>query len=236
MSKLATLTRQVIRRRTWVPENTPPFFHMAKDIARHARRGFDTVDLDKALAYSVYGEMAAEGTFDRQARPLIEMARDIFQACEPDGFGPVCQSAFDSARKGGAMVPAPTTMQYAVLERIQQDDDARIAEFGDPYATIDAAVDAAKATHPRLGLSFGYVGNVGIGCGEFGDDRSWKVFAKLATPSCHRACDVSFGGVATDRIEDLAARMGDEFQAWLARCENDLDAARVRIVGERAAA
>jgi len=236
MSSLATLTRKVIRRRTWVPENTPPFFHMSKDIARHARRGFDTADLDKALAYSVYSEMAARGDFDREARPLIEMAREIFQACEPDGFGPVCQTAFDRARKGGALVPAPTTMQYAVLEHIEKDCDARIAEFGDPYRTINEAVDAAKAAHPRLGLSFGYIGNVGPGCGEFGDDRSWKVFAKLATARCARACDVSFGGVHTDRIEDLAAMMGEPFQAWLARCEADLDAQRVRIVGERDAA
>jgi len=236
MSSLATLTRRVIRRRTWVPENTPPFFHMSKDIAKHARRGFDTTDLDKALAYSVYCEMAAEGTFDREARPLIEMAREIFQTCEPDGFGPVCQAAFDSARKGGAMVPAPTTMQYAVLERIQQDSDARIAEFGDPYKTIGAAVDAAKVSHPRLGLSFGYIGGVGPSCGEFGDDRSWKVFAKLATSRCANACDVSFGGVDTDRIEDLAAMMGDRFQSWLSRCEEDLDARRVRVVGDRAAA
>lgn len=233
MSSLATLTQRVIRRRTWVPENTAPFFHMSKDIARHARRGFDTVDLDRALAYSVYSEMAAEGTFERDARPLIEMAREIFDACEPDGFGPVCQAAFDSAR---GKVPAPTTMQYAVLERIQQDSDARIAEFGDPYATINAAVDAAKAAHPRLGLSFGYIGSVGIGCGESGDDRSWKVFAKLATRQCASACDVSFGGVVTDRIEDLAATMGDAFQSWLARCEADLDAGAVHVVGDRGAA
>ncbi len=236
MSSLATLTRQAIRRRTWIPENTPPFFHMSKDVAKHARRGFDTADIEKALAYSVYSEMAAEGTFDREARSLIELARDIFQASETDGFGPVCQAAFDSARRNGAKVPAPTTMQYAVLERIQQDSDARIAEFGDPYATISAAVDAAKVAHPRLGLSFGYVGGVGIGCGEFGDDRSWKVFAKLATSQCLDACDVSFGGVGTDRIEDLAAMMGEAFQAWLLRCEDDLDAQRIRIVGGGAAA
>lgn len=236
MPSLATLTSQVIRRRTWVPENTPPFFHMSRDIARHARRGFDTADLDKALAYSVYAEMAAQGTFDREARPLIEMAREIFQSCEPDGFGPVCQAAFDSARKGGAMVPAPATMQYAVLERIEQDSNARLAEFGDPYATINAAVEAAKIAHPLLGLSFGYIGGVGPGCGPFGDDRSWKVFAKLATPRCINACDVSFGGVDTDRIEDLAARMGEPFQTWLAKCEADLEAGHVRVVGEKIAA
>lgn len=236
MSSLATLTSKVIRRRTWVPENTPPFFHMSREIAKHARRGFDTTDLDKALAYAVFTQMAGEGTFDREARPLIEMAREMFYACEPDGHGPVCQAAFDSARKAGAIVPAPPTFQYAVLARIQQDVEARIAEFGNPYDTIESAVKAAKAAHPALGLSFGYIGNVGHNCGEFGDDRSWMVFAKLATRRCHQACDVNYGGVPTDRIEDLAARMDDRFQTWLAKCEADLAAGDVRVVGDQLAA
>jgi hypothetical protein len=140
-------------------------------------------------------------------------------------------AASESARLSGAIVPAPTTVQYAVLERIEKDGLARVAEFGDPYRTIREAVETAQAAHPRLGLSFGYVGGVGLHCGPHGDDRSWSVFAKLATPRCHDACDVSFGGVATDVVEDLAARMGEPFHAWLAECERRLDAGEIRVVG-----
>lgn len=236
MSQLATLVSKAIRLGTWKPENRAPFFHMSKDIARHARRGFDTTELDKALAHPVYSEMAGIGDFDRGARPLIELARQIFDACQPDGHGPVCQHAFDTAKRSGHLIPSPPTFQYAVLEFIERDEKARIAEFGDPYETIRKAVDAAVAAHPRLGLSSGYLGGVGLGCGPHGDDRRWYVFAKLATPMCLGACDVHYGGVPTDRIEDLAAMMDERFQTWLDKCETDLDAGRIRIVGERQAA
>ncbi|MFZ3482080.1 hypothetical protein [Sphingomonas sp. 3-13AW] len=236
MSELAMLVSRALRDGSWKPENPPPFFHMARGIAKHARRGFDTTALEKALAFTVYAEMAGDARPERRPQPLFEMAREIFDACMPDDFGPVYKLASERARSAGAIVPGPATFQYAVLEHIERDTVARLVEFGDPYETIHAAVNAAAVLYPQLGLSFGYLGGVGPGCGEHGDDRSWQVFTKLATPRCVNACDVSFGSVDTDRIEDLASQMGDPFQAWLKACQADLDAGRVRTVGPRLAA
>jgi hypothetical protein len=110
-------------------------------------------------------------------------------------------------------------------------DQKQAAGRADPAAhdAIDAAVKAAAAAHPRLGLSFGYIGNLPT---HGWDDRSWKIFAKLATPGTRGACDVSFGGVDTRDLPALAARVADGLDDWCAKLETRLDAHEIRIVGE----
>ncbi len=87
-----------------------------------------------------------------------------------------------------------------------------------------------QARHPRLGLSFGYVGNCGFGPGSY-DDRSWMFFAKLATPACVGACDVHFGGHRTAYLGRLMLKAEAEIADWCAEQENRLDAREIRIVG-----
>ena len=229
MSRIATLMTTSIRRGTWKPADCPPFFHMARDIAHHARRRFDTTDLDKGLAHAIVAQMSGLPRITDEQRPLYQTALDIFEGCMPDDFGPVMKRAQEIRGLQGAILPDPTMIRTACDERMAADRAARIAEHGDPYEAIRSRMEEAAAAHPRLGLSFGYIGNMSTG--PVGDDRSWMVFAKLATPRCLNACDVHFGGVHTDVIEDLAARMGEPFEAWLAKCEADLDAGRIRIVG-----
>jgi hypothetical protein len=44
---------------------------------------------------------------------------------------------------------------------------------------IEALVAQAKAAHPDLGLSVGYIGNIE----RWGDDRSWRVFTNRVAVS-----------------------------------------------------
>lgn len=106
------------------------------------------------------------------------------------------------------------------------------AEDQTASSTIRTLVERLAERHPRLGLSFGYIGN----CDLFGsrwDDRSWKVFAKLATWKCVGACDVSFGGHSTSDLGRLMIHAERNLAAWCDEQEARLDAQEIRIVGAR---
>ena len=112
---------------------------------------------------------------------------------------------------------------------------ASAVEDGSAARTIRSLVDLLADAHPRLGLSFGYVGNCDLSGGRR-DDRSWRVFARLATPSCVGACDVSFGGHATDQLGRMMVLAEKGLADWCAEQERRLDAREIRTVGERIAA
>lgn len=81
---------------------------------------------------------------------------------------------------------------------------------------LRASTEAARRLHPELGLSFGYIGNFEYGLTR--DNRSWSVFSKLSTRPGPTACNVSWGGVATEKLGGMAASatLGDLFD-WADR-------------------
>lgn len=123
-------------------------------------------------------------------------------------------------------------MCRAIDERLASFRAARIAaEDGSAVARCHELLKEMQARHPRLGLTFGYIGNCDFG-GRF-DDRSWKFFTALATPACIGACDVSFGGQRTAQLGKLMQTAERELGAWCRTQEDRLDAGEVRIVGKR---
>lgn len=121
----------------------------------------------------------------------------------------------------------------AITDRLASFRAAQLAsEDGTAVGRLRELMEEQAALHPRLGLTFGYIGNCDFG-GRY-DDRSWKVFAKLATPRCANACDVSYGGVPTGQLGKLMQRAEIELAAWCDAQERRLDAGEIRIVGERA--
>lgn len=90
-----------------------------------------------------------------------------------------------------------------------------------------------QARHPRLGLTFGYIGNCGFGPGS-NDDRSWMFFTRLATPACIGACDVHFGGHRTAYLGKLMLKAEADLAQWCIDQEHRLDEGAVRIVGKAA--
>ena len=105
---------------------------------------------------------------------------------------------------------------------------ARASRYGTAAKRLRAMMEQQAALHPRLGLSFGYIGNCAVG-GY--DDRSWKVFSRLATSGCRNACDVSYGGHATTQLGKLMQQAERELAAWCDEQERRLDAGEIRIVG-----
>lgn len=123
-------------------------------------------------------------------------------------------------------------MCRAIDERLASFRAARVAvEDGTAQARCEELLAEMQAKHPRLGLTFGYIGNCDFGGRR--DDRSWKFFAKLATPGCVGACDVSFGGQSTAYLGKLMQVAERDLAAWCAEQEERLDAGKVRIVGKR---
>jgi hypothetical protein len=69
---------------------------------------------------------------------------------------------------------------------------------------IDALVAQAKAAHPELGLSVGYIGNLE----RWGDDRDWRVFTNRRD-STGRSISFSLG--STDSLDDAKAKMAAHY-------------------------
>jgi len=124
----------------------------------------------------------------------------------------------------------PEGLCRAIDEHLTDCRRARAATFdGTAHDRCRALMERMKVAHPRLGLSFGYIGN----CGHGYDDRSWMFFAKLATPRCHGACDVSFGSHSTAQLGKLMLKAEAEYEAWCEEQERRLDAHEIRIVGAK---
>ena len=122
-------------------------------------------------------------------------------------------------------------MCRAIDARLTEYRVARTASFdGSAHQRCTALLERLKVEHPRLGLSFGYIGNCGFGPGGH-DDRSWRFFTTLATPACVGACDVSFGDTRTACLGKLMLKAEAELPAWCAEQERRLDAREIRIVG-----
>lgn len=82
-------------------------------------------------------------------------------------------------------------------------------------------VDTLKSRHPNAGLSFGYIGNCGIGPGSQ-DDRSWRIFTKVPKDPGKDAGCFSWGGYSSDRLPEMFVRAEKELENWV-RCVVAID-------------
>ncbi|WP_162815028.1 hypothetical protein [Erythrobacter aureus] len=94
-------------------------------------------------------------------------------------------------------------------------------------------VEELAVQYPDLGLSFGYIGNLSIG--PIHDDRSWKVFTKCATPRCHGASDVSWGGYATKNLGLMHVAARKSLADWCQQKSDLLAAREIRSLVPQAA-
>lgn len=109
---------------------------------------------------------------------------------------------------------------------------ARVASYdGTAADALRTMMEEQRVLHPKLGLSFGYIGNCDFGGHH--DDRSWKIFTKLATPACHNACDVSFGGYPTTQLGKFMQIAMRDLANWCNEQERRLAAGEIRIVGKQ---
>lgn len=95
-------------------------------------------------------------------------------------------------------------------------------------AQLQTLVRALADDHPRLGLSFGYIGNLT----HNDDDRAWSVFTTLSTRRGANACNVRWGSVPTSELPKLASKAETDLADWCARTEGRLDAGELFRVAE----
>jgi len=81
---------------------------------------------------------------------------------------------------------------------------------------------AQRDQHPRLGLSFGYIGNLE----RWGDDRGWKIFTSCSRPS-NFATSVSWGDYPTSHLDQMADAAKQHLAAWCDRIEAEIDSGQI---------
>ena len=91
------------------------------------------------------------------------------------------------------------------LDRMEQEAQMSTSAAN---ARIRDIVEAQIPNHPKIGLSYGYIGNIY----QDRDDRSFTVFTRLKQ-SDGRA--VSYGGFSLEQLPSLLLDMECEFEAWL---------------------
>jgi hypothetical protein len=211
--------RKAIRTGSYKPAAAEEILTLARLTSQHATRDHDASDLFIAIAMAIQIDRG-----DRTSPAAVDFATTAWaMISSPNGLSSAILQTLPRQD------PTAADILAAVEAKITQDEaDRARSQVADPSAAIREIVDQAGLDHPRLGLSFGYIGNCDLG-GRY-DDRSWSVYAKLATPRCHGACDVRFGGYETGRLGDLLVAVERRLPAWLAEQERRLDASEIRQV------
>jgi hypothetical protein len=86
------------------------------------------------------------------------------------------------------------------------------------FDRLEQLVKQLARAHPKLGLGFGYIGNLE----RWGDDRSWLVFT-----TCIRSTgplkSVSWGGFDTAKLEQMADLADRNLTAWCTMVEAQIE-------------
>jgi hypothetical protein len=90
------------------------------------------------------------------------------------------------------------------------------------YERIGIVLHELIQRHPRLGLTFGYIGNLE----RWGDDRGWKVFTACSRPSGF-AKSVSWGDYPTSHLDQMADAAEQHLGGWCARIEAEIDSGKI---------
>lgn len=218
--RLPLIVRRAIRRGLWAPATAETLRDMARKIAEHRMAGYDVDILLPVLAQAISVTPPTSVPLDGVEGEIMNLASAMLAV--PRAWN---NPLLNAARSYGDLdeLNDLIEMQIAGDQRVRKlnNVDSSIA-----FARIGELVEEAKSQYPQLGLSFGYIGGVHT----WGDDRSWRVFAKLATRNCHGACDISFGSFATDRIGDMLAVMERDFADWLSTTAQRLTTGDIRQV------
>ena len=177
--------------------------------------GRDLLHLENILAHAVFTVLRADAE-----NPLL---RELGQTSWP-----MMQSAIGMRNRYLEGIDWAEADLVEIIERtIEERRRADAMDLDQASTMLRDQVAELSILFPALGLSFGYIGNCDLGCGPKYDDRSWKVFTKLATPSC--ACsDVSWGGVPTGHLGRMAIEADKALEEWCHATEKRLKDGDIR--------
>lgn len=168
----------------------------------------ETAELQKLLAAMLLGVPDAVSLHD-----------------EARAFAPDAVTPKDDAETGA--------VRHRIWERIRAARTACATPDKSAMARVEAAFARVKAAHPKLGLSFGYIGDLPS---NGWDDRSWRIFTSLSTRMAASCCDISFAGWSTRNMPAMADAVEARLDAWCASQQAKLDAGEIHLVRDRLAA
>lgn len=102
------------------------------------------------------------------------------------------------------------------------------AEHRDPGAAgqdIEAEVARLKALHPRVGLSYGYIGN----CSNTFDDRGFMVFTEVAFADGSHGSSTRFGDHPYAELSKLRTMVLARLEGWVKDIETKLDDGTMKL-------
>jgi hypothetical protein len=112
---------------------------------------------------------------------------------------------------------------------------ARVEEQDVPVeqanSDIRAEMDRVCALHPRLGLSYGYIGN--FERGPIGDDRSFMIFTQVQTMDASHGQTFGMGSHAYEELAKLRTLVLGRLEHWARELDERLDAGTVRLRSTR---
>ena len=116
---------------------------------------------------------------------------------------------------------------------------ARAMTEAEASADLHSLVNDLANRFPQLGLSFGYIGNCSLfvqpGNPNYYDDRSWRVFSKLANQRGLGGTNISFGSHPTSDLGYLLLDARYHLADWCAATAKRLEAGELFSLAERPA-
>ncbi|WP_230280504.1 hypothetical protein [Croceicoccus sp. Ery15] len=173
--------------------------------------GREAMKIDNLVAHAIYTDL------DAAPQVLHETAWHMLQSA----IG--LRNEIADARTDGSM-SALRAATVAYVEKRQRGIDMEGEEAG---RIINALVKQSAERHPRLGLSYGYIGN--IWHAPYKDDRSFRVFTKVRAANAPNS-SISFGAHSIENLGHLAIMAEKEFQEWCAHLQERLDAGELRAI------
>ena len=190
----------------------------------------------------------AESLFEGRDLMHLEnvLAHAVFNALRTDDESPVLH---ELETRAWPMMQSPIGMRNRhlqgtdwagtdLVDLIEGIVDERIRADGmsldEANAMLRSMVLELSILFPSLGLSFGYIGNCDLGCGPKYDDRSWKIFTKLAT-GASSCSDVSWGGYPSQHLGRMAIDAEKALEDWCHATEKRLEEGEIRSLVRNAA-
>jgi hypothetical protein len=98
---------------------------------------------------------------------------------------------------------------------------------GDADRDIREEMDRVNALYPRLGMSYGYIGN--IWHGPYRDDRSFRIFTQVQTLDAAHGATLGMGDHSYEQLSKLRTKVLGRLEDWARGLDQELTAGTKRL-------
>lgn len=193
-----------------------PLRQLSRLILRAHHAGHDTIAIMSDYVACVAGAISRDVDWNE----TMEDVDAILRSFSTLSF--LCTTTFE-ANVGRPAFPAD------LIQPVEAWIEERIAaEHRDPGTAnrdIEAEVARLKALHPRVGLSYGYIGN----CSNTFDDRGFTVFTQVAYADGSHGCSTRFGDHPHAELAKLRTMVLGRLERWVQDIEAKLEDGAMKL-------